>query len=203
VSLSIELNGVSRKYGREWIFRRLEKTFAAGGRYAVIGPNGSGKSTLLKVIAGILSPNEGKVVFKDGDKEVDIADVYKHISLCSPYLELPDELTLTELLQFHTDLRKLTISNTEFIQQVQLDPAKELRNYSSGMKQRLKLALAFYTESDLLLLDEPTANLDKHWSDWYLQLLLNQTGNRTLIISSNIPEEYSVCNDVVNVMDYK
>lgn len=203
MALSITLTDVARKYGSEWIFSGLGKTFTPGGRYAITGPNGSGKSTLLKVLAGIVTPNKGKIEYTLNGNTLDVADVYQCMAISAPYLELPEELTLTELLNFHQSLRKLTVSHAEFTQQVQLDADKEIRNYSSGMKQRLKLALAFFTDSHALLIDEPTANLDQHWAAWYTQLLHNHSGNRTLIISSNIPEEYSICNDVLEIVKYK
>lgn len=143
----------------------------------------------------MVTPNEGQVHFSS-------KDIYKHISFCSPYMELPEELTIEEILVFHQHLRKLTISQQQFIDHLGIDEDKEVRNYSSGMKQRLKLALAFFTKSDIMLLDEPTSNLDEHWSNWYKKMVEETPQERTIIVSSNIPAEYNFCSSVLNMADY-
>lgn len=114
-------------------------------------------------------------------------------------MDLPDELNINELLKFHQSLRKLTSPENALIAELQLEPTKEIRNYSSGMKQRLKLALAFYSESSVVLLDEPTATLDEHWTQWYLKKVQEISSDKLVIISSNIPAEYSFCEVVVKL----
>jgi ABC-2 type transport system ATP-binding protein len=198
----IVLTGVSKKFGNNWIFRNINARFEAGKKYAITGPNGSGKSTLLKIIAGIVTPNEGTVAAQQQEGILPVEDLYQFISYCAPYLELPDELTLIELLNFHESQRKLTISRRQFMDAVQLEPDKEIRNYSSGMKQRLKLALAFYTDSEIILLDEPTATLDQHWTDWYLKLVKELPNDRLVVISSNVQAEYSFCYSVLDIELY-
>jgi ABC-type multidrug transport system ATPase subunit len=192
----ITLNGVSKKFGNNWIFKNITAQFEAGEKYAVTGENGSGKSTLLKVLAGIITPNAGTVQFA-------FEDVYKHVSFTAPYMDLPEELSLNELFRFHESIRKLSISKEAFMDEVQLEDGKEIRNYSSGMKQRLKLALAFFTESDVLLLDEPSATLDEQWNNWYLKTVQMVNPNRLVIISSNIPAEYAFCDSVLNIAEFK
>lgn len=202
-TVHIQLSDVSKKFGNEWIFKGISITFNSPLSYAITGPNGSGKSTLLKVIAGISTPNRGEAQWKVQDNAVSVDEIYKHIAYCAPYLELPEELNLSELLQFHQRLRSLTIEEKEFISLLQLDPTKEIRLYSSGMKQRLKLALAFYTESKILLLDEPTATLDEIWIAWYLSEIKKQLSQKLVIICSNEKSEYSFCDNVINLQDYK
>ena len=191
---SIQLKNVSKKFGNVWIFKNVTMAFGPGKKYAITGPNGSGKSTLLKIIAGIITPNQGEVSFG-------FEDISREISFCAPYLELPEELTLHEILAFHQNLRKLNVSTEKFIETMQLDAHKEIRNYSSGMKQRIKLALALYTDSKVILLDEPTANLDEHWTKWYLTEIQQVAAHRLVVICSNIKEEYSFCDEVFNVLD--
>jgi ABC-type multidrug transport system ATPase subunit len=207
--LTIQLNKVSKKFGSAWVFRNISQTYEAGQKYAITGPNGSGKSTLLKIIAGIITPNEGEVKFEipgsesagpmQRSKIQDSSTIYQDISFCSPYMELPEELTLAELLVFHQNLRQLTISAKDFVEELQLDMDKEIRNYSSGMKQRLKLALAFFTDSKAILLDEPSATLDDYWNQWYLKTAERVSARRLLVISSNIPAEYPFCSSVLNL----
>ncbi len=177
--------------------------FEQGGKYAISGANGSGKSTLLKIIAGIITPNQGSIGFKQAGKTLLYGDISKQVSYCAPYMDLPEELTVSELLNFHCSLRKLIISKEQFTELLELEADKEIRNYSSGMKQRLKLGLAFYTESSILLLDEPTATLDKHWIDWYFDKIEKLSAGKMLVISSNIPEEYQFCPFILDLGKYK
>lgn len=175
----------------------------SGKSYAITGANGSGKSTLLKVIAGILTPNQGELKCTLEGKGTAAEDIYKHITYCAPYQELPDEMTLVELLNFHQQLRKLTIPAKQIIDMLGIEPDKEIRNYSSGMKQRVKLALAFYTETAAIFLDEPTNTLDEHWANWYFTEVQNAAKGRLLVISSNHQPEYSFCDEVVSIAAYK
>jgi ABC-type multidrug transport system ATPase subunit len=161
-----------------------------------VGANGSGKSTLLKVLAGIITPNTGTVEFA-------FEDAYKHVSFSAPYMDLPEELNLNELFNFHENIRRLSISREAFMNEVQLEGDKEIRNYSSGMKQRLKLAFAFFTESEILLLDEPSATLDEQWNEWYLKTVQQVSKDRLVIISSNIQAEYAFCDSVLNIGEFK
>jgi ABC-type multidrug transport system ATPase subunit len=192
----ITLNNVSKKFGSNWIFKHINAQFEAGKKYAVVGGNGSGKSTLLKLLAGIITPNAGTVEFA-------FEDPYKHVSFSAPYMDLPEELNLSELFNFHENIRRLNISREAFMNEVQLEGDKEIRNYSSGMKQRLKLAFAFFTESEILLLDEPSATLDEHWNEWYLKTVQQVSKDRLVIISSNIPAEYAFCDSVLNIGEFK
>jgi ABC-type multidrug transport system ATPase subunit len=202
-SITIRVKNISKKYGNNRVFRKLSYDFEQGKKYAISGPNGSGKSTLLKVIAGIITPDEGNVQFNLGEKTIIYDELYKQVTFCAPYMELPEELTLSELLKFHTRLRKLNIMPEQFRQELELESSKEIRNFSSGMKQRLKLALAFYTDSTVILLDEPTANLDKHWIGWYFETVQKISADKLLVVSSNIPEEYSFCDSVLDLNNYK
>jgi ABC-type multidrug transport system ATPase subunit len=192
----ISLKGVSKKFGSNWIFKEVNADFEAGKKYAIVGPNGSGKSTLLKVLAGIITPNSGTVKFA-------FDDIYKHVSFTAPYMDLPEELSLNELFQFHEHIRELSISRQAFMDEVQLEGDKEIRNYSSGMKQRLKLAFAFFTKSEILLLDEPSATLDEHWNNWYHKTVQAVEKDRLVIISSNIPAEYAFCDSTLDIETFK
>jgi len=192
----IELTDVSKKFGKNWIFKNVTAEFEVGKKYAITGPNGSGKSTLLKILAGIITPNSGTIKFE-------FDEPYQHISFAAPYMDLPEELSFNELFRFHEDIRGFSISRKDFIDKLQLEGDKEIRNYSSGMKQRLKLALAFYTESEILLLDEPSATLDEHWNEWYLKTVQRIAKDRLVIISSNVPAEYAFCDSVIDIGSFK
>lgn len=202
--MNVALKDISKKYNKEWLFKNLNYTFNINESYAITGLNGSGKSTLLQIIAGFVLSTEGKI-FVD-EKETDNT-FYQNISIAAPYLELIEEMTAAEFLQFHLQF-KSTINSTSISQilaEVQLSNAanKQIRYFSSGMKQRLKLAQAFFSKSSILLLDEPTSNLDKQGISLYHQLIKSYTQNRLVIICSNDENEYSFCNHILNINNYK
>lgn len=198
----ISLSNIGKRFNREWIFRNLDYTFSAPKKYAITGPNGSGKSTLLQVIAGAVAHNEGAITFSNNRQETEL---YKHIAIAAPYLELIEEMTANELLDFHAAFKPLSVPKQEALHIVTLEKAanKQIRYYSSGMKQRLKLAQAFFSSTTVLLLDEPTTNLDAEGIALYRHLVAHYTDGKLVIISSNDRQEYSFCDEVVSVTDYK
>lgn len=203
--MQITLKNVGKRFNREWIFRHLNYTFSADKKYAVTGSNGSGKSTLLQVIAGSLSHNEGKVDFSIKEKGIEDEQHFQYISIAAPYLELIEEMTAGEFLSFHKQFKLLTLPDKEILEMAGLQKAvnKQIRYYSSGMKQRLKLAQAFFCNAPVLLLDEPTTNLDAEGIALYQHLVKNYTTDKLVIISSNDLQEYEFCDAVVAIGDYK
>jgi len=204
--VGVRLCNVGKRYNREWIFRHCNYQFQPAKSYAITGSNGSGKSTLLQVISGSLTHNEGTVEITNGEQGiVNTEQFYKQISIAAPYLELIEEMTATEMLQFHSGFKELSSPISTILQTVSLENAahKQIRYYSSGMKQRLKLAQAFFSNTPVLLLDEPTTNLDADGVALYHQLIKNHTANKLVIVSSNDKEEYEFCEEVIKVADYK
>lgn len=206
--MNIILQDIGRRYNREWIFRHLDYTFSFGNSYAILGPNGSGKSTLLKVLTGSLAPSEGTMRFEDKGVELGAEHVYQKISLAAPYIELIEEFTLNEMIDFHFRFKKiLPFFTVEKVKDTLGFPKhtfqKEIRHFSSGMKQRVKLVLACCSECQVLFLDEPTSNLDKEGEGWYLNLLESSKSDRILIVGSNQEHEYSFCDEYLQIMDYK
>jgi len=202
--MKITLQNLGKRYNREWIFRHIEYEFIVGKKYAITGSNGSGKSTLLQVIAGSLMHNEGSVEMHNGQL-LPNEQHYQHISIATPYLELIEEMTALEMLSFHSTFKQLILPAAEILQIVNLQASanKQIRYYSSGMKQRLKLALAFFSKTPILLLDEPTTNLDEDGIALYHQLIKNYTTNKLVIVCSNDKQEYSFCEEVLEVGRYK
>lgn len=203
--MQLKLTNTGKRYNREWIFRHFDYEFLAGGKYAITGSNGSGKSTLLQVIAGSLSHNEGTVQLTVEGKLVTEERCFQYISVAAPYLELIEEMTANEFLTFHHQFKSLTGSKEEILSTISLEKAanKQIRYYSSGMKQRLKLAQAFFSDTPILLLDEPTTNLDADGIALYHQLIAGNTQNKLVIISSNDLQEYNFCEEVVAIGKYK
>ena len=205
--MNIEVQNISKKYIKDWIFRNLNYTFLSGEKYAIIGPNGSGKSTLLQVISSFVPSTEGKIIYSLAENFISDDKIYSQISYASPYIENIEEFTLIELLEFHFKFKKLQYFNSinELILFMYLEKSlhKPIKFFSSGMKQRLKLGLAFFSESSILILDEPTSNLDKTGIEWYLNLIKNHTANRTVLIGSNQEYEYNFCNHILKITDYQ
>lgn len=205
--MNITLSNTGKRYNREWIFRRCSYEFKAGKNYAITGPNGSGKSTLLQVIAGATLHNEGTIEYNNGEKLTSNEKHYSNTSIAAPYLELIEEMTAKEMLVFHAKFKPLmqSLSIEEMLKIVGLENAinKQLRYFSSGMKQRLKLAQAFFSNTPVLLLDEPTTNLDADGIALYQSLISNYTKNKLVIVSSNVKEEYGFCEETIAISDYK
>jgi len=153
--VQISLINAGKRFNKDWIFKDLNYLFEMGQHYALIGNNGSGKSTLLQVIAGYAGLSKGKIEWGENDTH----SIFKQISLAAPYLELIEEFTTMEQIEFHEKFKPLRkdISHTEMIEMVGLKAStdKQIRYFSSGMKQRLKLALAIFSDTPILLLDEP------------------------------------------------
>ncbi|HSB93574.1 MAG TPA: ATP-binding cassette domain-containing protein [Flavitalea sp.] len=204
--MRILLTDAGKRYNREWIFRHVNQEFKTGHSYAVTGHNGSGKSTFLQVIAGAILPNEGKVNI-DGSAKVKAEDHFRHISIAAPYLELVEEMTALEFLDFHAVFKPflLNMDAKTIIDKVDLGHAtdKQIRYYSSGMKQRLKLAQCILTDTPFILLDEPCTNLDEKGIALYHSLVEEYTADRCVIVSSNDKVEYSFCKSSINIADYK
>ncbi|MFC3561255.1 ABC transporter ATP-binding protein [Pedobacter jamesrossensis] len=204
--MKIKLDNVGRRFNKEWIFRGLNKEFVLGNSYAILGPNGSGKSTLLSVLMGSLIPSEGEISFSD-TKDIPVEDIYKHISLAAPYLELVETFTLKEIIDFHFKFKKIAedLDSKRLISLLGLEKSanKEIKYFSSGMKQRTKLALACCADTPILFLDEPTSNLDVQGINWYRELMKNFAKDRLTIIGSNQIQEYDFCTDYIQISDYK
>jgi ABC-type multidrug transport system ATPase subunit len=205
--LKITLTNAGRRFNRDWIFKGIDYTFTSGNSYAVLGPNGSGKSTLLQILNGSLSPSTGTVAFFENGQLLDIETVFKHISLAAPYLELIEEFSLQEMIDFHFQFKPyipgMDKAGLIALLGMQTSKNKLIKYFSSGMKQRLKLALAFCSDTAILMLDEPTSNLDTQGVDWYLELVKQYAGNRLIIVGSNQEQEYNFCTHQLSITDYK
>lgn len=205
--MTISLENIGRRFNREWIFRDVNYTFKSNTAYAILGPNGSGKSTLLQVLNGSLTPSAGKLSYQLNDQPVEVELVYQHLSLAAPYMELIEDFTLAEMIGFHFQFKAfrdgLDTGAVIDLLNMQASKDKMIKYFSSGMKQRTKLALAFCADTPMLMLDEPTSNLDVQGVDWYLNLVERFAKNRLTIICSNQPNEYAFCSEIIRITDYK
>ncbi len=205
--MTISLTNTGKRFNREWIFRHLNYSFSTGTHYAITGPNGSGKSTLLQVIGGAISASEGKQYYSSKEAAIPADEVYNLMAIAAPYLELIEEMTLLEFLQFHHRFKPLLkgLDIPTAISAVGLEAArhKQIRFFSSGMKQRVKLAQAIFSDAPLLLLDEPCTNLDAEGIALYHRLIDQYGTNRLIIVSSNDEVEYNFCKERINILDFK
>jgi ABC-type multidrug transport system ATPase subunit len=206
---TIALQNAGKRFNRDWIFRKMDYKFESGNAYAITGPNGSGKSTLLQCIAASTQISEGAIEYATNNKEPELnsENIFRYISIVAPYLEVIEEMTATEFLQFHASFKPLisTITITEILSVIGLGATlkKQIRFFSSGMKQRIKLAQAIFSDVPILLLDEPCTNLDASGYDLYHQLINNYASNKLIIVSSNDKNEYDFCTEKISITDYK
>ncbi len=205
--LKVLLEGISKRFQYEWVFRKIDFTLESGNTLAITGGNGSGKSTLLKCISGAVPISAGKITYSLFDRPVSESDWFSFLSIATPYMEVPEEFTLSELLDFHFKFKKplkgITVKEIIDILYLSAHEFKPVGQFSSGMKQRVKLGLCFFSDVPLLLLDEPTSNLDKNGVDWYLKMVADYRMDRTMIVCSNEPREYGFCEQKLNMEDFK
>ena len=206
--MDIHANEVGKKFGNEWIIKDFTYHFKAPQRYAILGSNGSGKSTLLKIISGFMVPGKGTINYSENNTQVPAEQVFQQISYAAPYIELVEEFTCIENIAFQLKFKPFfnQASAQEVLEISGLKNAanKEIKNFSSGMKQRLKLTLAIMANCPVLLLDEPCSNLDAKAIEWYAHMLETYAKNKLVIICSNhLHYEYSSCEHLINTEDFK
>ena len=200
----IELVNVGKRFGGHWLFRDINLQINAGDKIALLGNNGSGKSTLLQVISGFIRPATGSVIYKTETAVITQEDWYQYFSFAAPYMELIEELTVSEFMDFYIKHQGLLhgISKDELIKLSFLSESKDkaIRSFSSGMKQRLKLALALLSSTEIVLLDEPLTNLDENGVLFYKKLIGEFAAQKTILVcSNNIADEIYFCNKQIKL----
>ncbi len=205
-NIELRASNLGKRYNREWIFRNFNYTFEQGKTYAITGANGSGKSTLLQVLWGQLPQSIGTVDYAVNSIKTPVEEIYKQVSIAAPYLDLIEEYTLNELIRFHFSLRKIRegLHTYDVLDLLELSHAKDkqIGNFSSGMRQRVKLGLALFTQSALIFLDEPFTNLDQSAIEW-CKKQISLVKNSTFFLASNDPEEYASATHLISVSDFK
>ena len=207
--MKISCVDAGKRFNRDWIFRHFNFEFSHPVTYAITGPNGSGKSTLLQVLSGAVIATTGKIIYQHPASPTPFQDdtVFNYLSIAAPYLEVIEEMTLTELLRFHQTFKPFIngIAIADIIERINLEKAadKQIRYFSSGMKQRVKLAQAIFSDTPCLFLDEPCTNFDESGFQLYHELMEAYGKNRLAIISSNDPNEYAFADKVISILDYK
>jgi ABC-type multidrug transport system ATPase subunit len=203
--MEINVKNIGKKYLNEWIFKGLTFNFKPNTIYAIAGANGSGKSTLLQVLCGFQPQTEGELIYSNQQIEQSLDSIYTQIAYASPSLELIEEYTLSETIQLHKKLGYLSVDETTFLTNIGLvkHKNKSLKYFSSGMRQRVKLGLCFYSNKHIIFLDEPTVNLDQTSKNWYKEQIDQIKVNKLIIIASNDPFEYSMAKEEISIENYK
>lgn len=205
----IVVKDLGKRFQKKWIFKDLDNTFVRNTSYAVSGPNGAGKSTLLRILSAYLTPSKGEIKFLNQQgKPIPIDQVYKTVSYSAPYISLIDRFTLEENIELFAKFRSFqaSLKTSDLVDLLNLGKlqGKELRFYSSGMMQRVKLAMSICSKSDILILDEPTTNLDAQGANWYRDLIQKYgKKDRILIIASNVEADFDFCDISLDITDYK
>lgn len=203
----IKLSNISKRYGYSWIIKGIDLELQVGDIVGIRGLNGSGKSTLMKILSSYLPPTEGSIIFLDGqDGLISHDDIFNHINFVAPYTDPILEMTAEEYFKFHSKFKKWRDPNMDYesfksslgLQNIE---GKEIKDYSSGMGQRIQLAIGVLSDSVLLLLDEPTAFLDEQAADWFYQLLKQNCENRIVVIASNDVHDFGLCHKIMNITE--
>lgn len=200
--MEILVQNLSKKFRQEFVIKSFSHNFVSGNSYAITGPNGSGKSTLLQLIAQYTLPNKGTVEMMGIDDDL----VYSQITYAAPYVELIEEYTLKEHLELLKKNKYLPSSTSidSFEDFIDLQPnrLKLIKNYSSGMRQKIKLGFALLSERPVLLLDEPTTNFDEQAKNWFFERLEKQR-YKLIIIASNEAREIHFCQEIISIQEFK
>lgn len=204
--MQVVLKSLTKKYNKQVIFTNLDYTFEANETYALVGHNGSGKSTLIQIIYNYNTISKGEINYYLNNELVE-ENAQRFMAFAAPYVDLPEELTLQEIIDFHFSIKqkRLHFDINEMLLTANLSEHtdKMIKHFSSGMKQRAKLILAFATQADLLLLDEPCSNFDNAGIAWYQQCIEQLKGKCTIIVASNQLYEYDFCKHTLDILKYK
>jgi len=199
--IELKLENVGKVYNQRWLFSDINFEANTNQHFAILGQNGSGKSTLLMMIAGLITPNEGSIKILLNGKLIEKDNLNQIVGICSPALELPEELTIKELFEFVSSFKKSSVDLNDFIHILKLgnDADKRIMYYSSGMKQRLIIGLSMLFDNPLVLLDEPTSHLDETNKEWYRNIIDLYSTDKLVIVASNEKEEYFFCKKMIKI----
>ncbi len=201
--LDIKLNKITKKFGYQTILKDIDLHLLSGEVVGLSGRNGSGKSTLLRIISSYLSPTSGEIVYSRDGIVLSKNRIPQYTTYSAPYIKVTQEMNLSEAFNFQQKFKPQIspISYKEFLEIIELkDPKlKEIRQFSSGMQQKINVALAIISKSDLLILDEPTSYLDQHAKQWFQGILRNYRKDRTILIASNDEFDFDLTEKIYHI----
>ena len=202
--LTLSARNIGKVFAGRTIIAGISFELPTRSSIGLTGRNGSGKSTLMKILAGVLSPTSGEVTLAEAGAAIPPGERYRRIGFVAPYLQLYDEFTAMENLEFADRILDGGRSREELeglLARVNLLPRKAdlVRTYSSGMKQRLKYAFALVHEPALLFLDEPSSNLDRDGIAIVREIVREQKGRGMVVIATNDQDDLQLCDSLVSV----
>ncbi|MGE5682373.1 MAG: ABC transporter ATP-binding protein [Bacillota bacterium] len=204
----LKVENLSKVFGRRLIFRDISFCFDQNGIFGIAGHNGSGKSTLVKILTGIIGASRGKATHSLGGKNIPSDQLHDHIGFVAPYLVLYDEFSAEENLRHFANIRNIpynkekadNLLNEFLLYDRRFD---EVKGYSSGMKQRLKYIFALMHSPSLLVLDEPTSNLDSAGKDTVYKIIKDASSSSIVLVASNEESDLSLCREIIQIEKYK
>jgi heme exporter protein A len=202
VGIDIKFTQIQKSYHQTSLYLNLTGTISAGSCTAIIGNNGSGKSTFLKIIATLIRPSAGTVIYTENNYSLSLEEVRHQTAYISPEIQFYDALTAGENLAFFTGLSGISLTADKIkniLHMVNMSSASivQVGNFSTGMKQRLKLALLYAVQKKIWLLDEPSSNLDEHGRELVKKLIdTAKREQRTVLLATNDPAEVSYADTV-------
>ncbi len=202
--MKIKAEKIVKRYGNHIVLRNIHFEISDGASLAVIGSNGSGKTTLIKILANLIAPTRGSVVYQLNGKAIPRENIFRHIGLVGPYLQLYQELTARENLYFFARMRnvdgfKMRVAELMEILGLKGREDDAVKAYSSGMQQRLKYVAALLHRPKVLLVDEPRSNLDEKGIATVYELLKEQKKQGILIIATNDNEDLQLADQTLKV----
>ncbi|MGQ9495304.1 MAG: ABC transporter ATP-binding protein [Thermoanaerobaculaceae bacterium] len=201
----LAFSGVTKRFGRRLVLKGISGNTSPGKVLVVTGPNGSGKSTLLNILAGLMRPTQGEVVYWQNGSTLERPLWYRVLGVCAPDMAVYEELTALENLRFFLRVRGLPQDETymsSWLERLGLEAAdfrRPVSQFSSGMLQRVKLAQAMVHQPGVLLLDEPSSNLDKSGHELVAQLIKELKEAAAIIVATNDPREVAWGDEVIEL----
>ncbi len=203
--MAIEVAGLTKKFGSATAVDAVNFSIPGGSATALLGPNGAGKTTTLAMLLGLMTPTSGSIRVLGTDMLRHRYAVLQRMNYASPYIDLPQRLTVRENLTVYGRLygvRQLARRIDRLAGELELGILidRPYRELSAGQRTRVALAKALINEPELLLLDEPTASLDPDTGDrirGWLEAYRARTGATLLLASHNMPEVERLCDRVL------
>ena len=188
--MKLSVEEIGKNFGEKKIFRDISFDLSPGMSAVIVGPNGSGKTTLVRIICGLIRPSSGEVKYIKDSKQILMEDIYNRIGFVGPYLELYEELTARENLMFFAKMKRVPNAVEKFsslMNRLNLNGREDdqVKTYSSGMRQRLKYVFALIGNPEILILDEPTSNLDSDGIERVYDIMMEQKTNNILLLATN------------------
>ena len=197
----IYINNIANRFGKQLLFKGVTHTVVAGKPVAITGFNGAGKSTLMQIISSVVLPTKGEIeYFSAGENPLTTEEFHNLLGFSSPIITPYDALSGRENIDFA--LKENIPFPTELIEHFKLTAHidKDMKKYSSGMKQRLKLIIAMMNDPKFLLLDEPSTNLDEDGKLRLYEIIEEMKSGRVILIATNEPQEVALCSEVIEVV---